>query len=133
MNCPHCTTEILIAIEYDRVELDYCTECKGLWFDAGELELLFGDRDAAERFLSIGSPAQAPPGEKKRLCPECDVTLDKEATASDPPVIFDHCPNGDGLWLDHGELETILAHAEAFADGAPVRTLLTEIFSLQSE
>lgn len=133
MNCPHCKTEVLIALEYDRVELDYCTECKGLWFDAGELELLFGDPDAARKFLSIGSPAQAPPGEKKRLCPECDATLDKEATASDPPVIFDNCPNGDGLWLDNGELETILTHAELIAEGAPVRTLLTEIFSPKPE
>lgn len=129
MNCPHCSAEVLVAVEYDQVEVDYCPACRGIWLDAGELELLFGDAEAARRFLSIGAPTDIPRGEKPRQCPECDVAMTKESTASEPPVIFDHCPNGDGLWLDHGELETILEHAEALGDGAPVRTLLKDMFS----
>ena len=129
MNCPHCRSEVLVAVEYDQVEVDYCAVCKGIWLDAGELELLFGDAAAALDFLTIGSPAEIPHGEEPRKCPECDATMTKESTKSAPPIICDHCPNGDGLWLDHGELETILKHGGSFKQGEEVRILLKNMFS----
>lgn len=129
MNCPHCTTEVLLAIEYDQVEIDYCAVCGGIWLDSGEIELLFGDAAAAQDFLSIGSHAEVPAREKPRICPECDVTMTKEATESAPPVIFDHCPNGDGLWFDRGELHSVLKHSDAFGDRPEVWSLLKNIFS----
>jgi len=39
MICPVCRQSML-DIEYNNIELDYCEKCKGVWFDAGELELL---------------------------------------------------------------------------------------------
>jgi len=39
VNCPACKG-IVAIVEYERIELDYCTNCSGVWFDAGELELL---------------------------------------------------------------------------------------------
>ena len=39
MICPVCK-KATIAIEYRQIELDYCTMCKGVWFDNVELELL---------------------------------------------------------------------------------------------
>jgi Zn-finger nucleic acid-binding protein len=128
MDCPHCKDEVLVAIEYDRVEVDYCAVCKGIWLDAGELELLFGDREAAEALLSIGSPVELPASEAPRKCPICDTVMTKEATTEDPPVIFDHCPNADGMWLDHGELETILSQGASDGEAAEVRSLLKKMF-----
>ncbi len=128
MNCPVCEKEILIALEYESVEIDYCPVCKGIWLDSGELELLFGDEEAATKFLSIGKPTAMPKGEKHRRCPECDKKMTKESTESEHPVIFDHCPRGHGLWLDQGELATILSHPEAQAAGHPVAEYLREIF-----
>jgi Zn-finger nucleic acid-binding protein len=39
MKCPTCTTA-LVAIDYDDtgVEVDFCTQCRGVWLDGGELE-----------------------------------------------------------------------------------------------
>ena len=39
MICPVCHKSML-DIEYNNIELDYCEKCRGVWFDAGELELL---------------------------------------------------------------------------------------------
>ena len=39
MICPVCKKDALI-VEYDRIELDYCPSCGGVWFDSGELDLL---------------------------------------------------------------------------------------------
>jgi Zn-finger nucleic acid-binding protein len=30
----------MVIVEYNEIELDYCTKCRGVWFDAGKLELL---------------------------------------------------------------------------------------------
>ncbi len=37
MRCPKCGME-LIAINYKGIEVDKCSECEGVWLDAGELE-----------------------------------------------------------------------------------------------
>ena len=36
--CPACGTGPLTASSYGGVELDWCGECRGIWFDRGELE-----------------------------------------------------------------------------------------------
>lgn len=37
MRCPKCGME-LIEIDYKRIKVDKCSECEGIWLDAGELE-----------------------------------------------------------------------------------------------
>jgi Zn-finger nucleic acid-binding protein len=39
MICPACKKD-MIVVEYSNVELDYCLNCHGIWFDSDELELL---------------------------------------------------------------------------------------------
>ncbi len=39
MRCPKCGAT-LEAEAYHGIEIDRCTECDGIWFDAGEAELL---------------------------------------------------------------------------------------------
>lgn len=37
MRCPKCGME-MIEIDYKGIEIDKCSECEGIWLDAGELE-----------------------------------------------------------------------------------------------
>ena len=39
MRCPKCGME-LIEIQYKGIEVDKCSECEGIWLDAGELEAI---------------------------------------------------------------------------------------------
>ena len=39
MRCPKCGME-LIEIDYKNIKIDKCSECEGIWFDAGELEII---------------------------------------------------------------------------------------------
>ena len=39
MICPTCR-EVMIVVEQDKIELDHCPNCAGVWFDGGELEVL---------------------------------------------------------------------------------------------
>jgi uncharacterized protein len=39
MKCPKCGYD-LITGEWDEIQIDQCTHCHGIWFDAGEAETL---------------------------------------------------------------------------------------------
>ena len=131
MDCPVCK-EPMIVLEYAEIELDFCVTCEGVWLDAGELELLFGSAAACAAFLTIGSPADAR-GEKRLRCPICRAKMTKETTESDPPILFDHCQNGDGLWFDKGELGEVMKHSEVFGGHGEVPSFLRSIFSEDNE
>jgi len=126
VDCP-VDREPMMAVEYEDIEIDCCPACEGIWLDAGELELLFGDDQACRRFLAGGNPA-AGRVEKTRRCPICRARMEKRATASDAPVTYDRCPRGHGIWLDGGELQTILKEGVSDADGGRVAAFLRELF-----
>ena len=126
MDCPHCRAELLVALEHQRVEVDYCAQCRGVWLDAGEIELIYGDAAAARDFLESRNPV--PRGEKPRRCPECGKRMVKEASEGARPVTVDRCPKGHGLWFDRGELAAILDHAESEDMGTGVGNFLREVF-----
>ncbi len=127
MDCPVCK-EPMIVLEYDEVEVDYCVLCHGVWLDAGELDLLFGDRAITEGFLNSGNP-RAAGGEAVRKCPICRKGMEKRVTGGAEPVVYDACPRDDGLWFDQGELGTVLKHGSDAAGGEEVGAWLRELFA----
>jgi acetyl-CoA carboxylase beta subunit len=46
MKCPKCGAD-LKETELKQVKVDVCPDCKGLWLDAGELELIGKVKDSA--------------------------------------------------------------------------------------
>lgn len=106
MFCPACQST-LIVLELHEVEVDYCTECQGIWLDAGELELLLGSSSQAGEFLESFQNCNTGV-EKKRKCPICRKKMEKiDYTQGESPIL-DRCKKGHGLWFDAGELEKIL-------------------------
>jgi len=45
MKCPKCGGD-LAEQKHEGVSIDVCTECKGIWLDAGELESLTHEKSA---------------------------------------------------------------------------------------
>ena len=126
MNCPVCKNP-MIVLELDRVETDYCTDCGGIWLDAGELELLFGDAHQAKQLVS-SFHRESGVKEKIRPCPICLKKMHKIHAGSErEPVIIDRCPKGHGLWFDRGELSEVLAKGNFDKDRKIIK-LLAEIF-----
>lgn len=53
VRCPKCWME-LIEIDFKGIKVDKCSECQGVWLDAGELEAAAGlERTALDRFFSV--------------------------------------------------------------------------------
>ena len=53
MQCPKCGME-LIEIDYKGIKIDECSECDGIWLDAGELEAVAKlEKTGLDKFFSI--------------------------------------------------------------------------------
>ena len=126
MDCPVCKNA-MITLELADVEIDYCTDCSGIWLDAGELELLLGEQEKAAQLLN-SFKIDTMSTEKPRKCPICDKKMQKIIVGSSEPVLLiDKCRKGDGLWFDRGELQDIVNRAE-LDKGNKIRELLTDMF-----
>jgi len=131
MDCPVCKNA-MITLELDAVEIDYCTECGGIWLDAGELELLLGEPGRARRLID-SLQVDNGKSERARTCPICDGKMQKIIVGSGAPVLLiDKCRKGDGLWFDKGELHEILHRAELDED-SKIQKLLKDVFVQDSD
>ncbi len=127
MDCPACRQPMIVA-ERDGIELDCCTVCRGLWFDAGELDLL-AERNGlprAERNLKGFAAADA--SERSRDCPRCDRAMEKIWFDPARTLLVDRCAHG--LWFDRGEVGRALDSIHPDTPGTPgtIVTFLGETF-----
>jgi Zn-finger nucleic acid-binding protein len=110
MICPVCKKD-MIVVEYSNIELDYCLNCRGVWFDSDELELLLKSMnlDTPDLLPShiLGS-AEAKTTEKKRGCPICRRKMKKTTIGEHPAILVDVCTRKDGIWFDGGEVTQLV-------------------------
>ena len=106
MDCPVCQ-KAMVVLEVDEVEIDHCLECKGIWLDAGELELLLEDIAESRELLSSFKIDKSCL-EKKRKCPICLKEMGKVFCGSAEKILLDKCFNNDGIWFDAGELDRVI-------------------------
>ena len=131
MDCPVCK-DAMITLELKDVEIDYCTDCGGIWLDAGELELLLGEPQKAKQLLD-SFQIERRSEERIRPCPICDKKMQKIKVGSSAPVLLiDKCRRGDGLWFDRGELSDICDKAHLDEDNK-IRKLLNDMFAYDQE
>lgn len=110
MQCPKCHAE-MEHVTFDEVQVDRCTNCKGLWFQPGELEHLRQETWMADYIIDEGS---AKVGKKHNKigevhCPECGSEMKQEFDAEQSHIMYEICPSGHGTYLDAGEF-TDLVH-----------------------
>jgi len=117
MDCPKCPG-VLQPTTIEKVEVDVCPTCEGIWFDPGKLKTIlrrdefdFHNMDLDDEEFS-GKPEEFAGFDldlKLGNCPHC---ADGTKLA---PSLYDHkhqvqvdiCPKGHGLWLDGGEIQKL--------------------------
>jgi Zn-finger nucleic acid-binding protein len=108
MICPTCNSD-MIGVEYNHIELDYCGNCHGVWFDAGELELMLKTLglDGAIPFLNnLLEIKEVKTTEKERRCPLCRQKMKKANLET--KILVDVCSQGEGIWFDGGEVGALV-------------------------
>lgn len=100
IDCPKCGKAMSRWCPAD-VEIDHCSHCKGLWFDANEL---------SRHLSNIGSrhlDQQPQQGAVTTLdCPRCAGQKLLGAFLMD--VAVESCPKCQGIFLDLGEVHELL-------------------------
>ena len=127
MDCPVCKGA-MVVLELQDVEVDHCFGCRGIWLDAGELELLIDDAQRSMELLE-SFEIDKKCSEAKRRCPICNKKMQKVVIGEDKPqLLIDRCRKKHGLWFDGGELQDILKRAKLDSDNK-IQQLLAEMFA----
>ena len=103
MNCPRCNIP-LAGRKYRSIEIDHCPQCRGLWLDFDEMDLLEDGANRSDILKGTREYARRP-GEMP--CPHCGILMDVfNYRAHNLPI--EHCPDNHGYWLDKGEEDRVL-------------------------
>jgi hypothetical protein len=129
MKCP-VTGLPMMVVERDKIELDYCPDCGGIWFDAGELELFAESIEAEVRLPDFSTFPSVKSSEKARRSPRTGKEMDKINLGSEEhQLLIDRDRDGYGLWFDRGELARVLERfigSDAHAGTGRVLKFLSE-------
>lgn len=125
MICPVCN-ESMIVLELNKVEIDYCTNCSGIWLDKGELELLYSLDESKDELKNLFTENKSLK-EKSYKCPICGKRM-RKIQFNNSELVIDKCPYNHGLWFDKGELEEAL-RLKSTTSSQKILELLKEMFS----
>jgi len=104
MKCPKCQGT-LEPVVYAEIEVDRCTDCKGIWFDSLEAQTL--KKIKGSESIDIGNPEV---GRKLNKlgdinCPKCATQMTKMVDNHQPHLWYEKCPVCYGIWFDAGEFK----------------------------
>jgi len=106
MRCPKCRAD-MEQIDYEGTEIDRCTICSGIWFDAGEIDVL-RDKQAAAAIdtgdARIGKQSNAMDNYQ---CPRCSGAMVKVVDPKQTHIWYETCSSCHGSYLDAGELRDL--------------------------
>lgn len=102
MNCPKCNAE-MESVAYENVEVERCTNCKGIWFDSLEQEYL-KKLDGSESVDSGDPKVGKDYNEIDRIeCPKCHTPMIRMVDNKQPHIWFEGCTVCYGTFFDAGE------------------------------
>lgn len=104
LNCPKCSSP-MEKVNFSDVEVDRCTNCKGIWFDLLEHEKLkeiegsetidTGDPDVGKKYNKI----------ENIICPVCKTNMVKMVDNEHPHIWYESCATCYGVFFDAGEFK----------------------------
>lgn len=125
MNCPVCK-EPMIILELNKVEIDYCPNCSGIWLDEGELELLYSIDETKDELKKLFKQTTSL-RENSYKCPICRKRMIK-IQFNNSDLVLDRCTQNHGIWFDKDELEKILT-IKSNSSSEKILSLLKEMFT----
>jgi Zn-finger nucleic acid-binding protein len=117
MTCPNKHGELEKAL-FHNVEVDYCAECLGIFFDQDELQWAKDDADKHINWIDIDmwrDGARLGVVKLDKLCPRCRIPM-VEVNYDKSSIKLDFCKHCKGIWLDRGEFKQMMVYMKKKAD-----------------
>ena len=93
-------------VTFEGIEIDRCTTCRGLWFDAMEHDKLKKKAGAGQAIDTGTLPPDA--GERHKLnCPHCHTPMIGMTARGMPALKFESCTVCYGAFFDAGEFKEL--------------------------
>jgi PAT family beta-lactamase induction signal transducer AmpG len=106
MRCPKCRAD-MEQIEYEGTEVDRCTICHGIWFDAGELDVMKDKQVAATIDTGDKKVGKQSNTIDRYQCPRCGGGMVRVVDSAQPHIWYETCSSCHGSYLDAGELRDL--------------------------
>ena len=108
LQCPKCKSP-MDQVQIEKTQVDRCTSCRGLWFDALEDQDV-REMEAAETLDGPATgPAPAPVKDTQSAidCPRCNSPMIQMVDRLGRRVQYESCPRCHGKFLDAGEFKAL--------------------------
>ena len=125
MVCPVCNESMLI-LEFQEIEIDFCSSCEGIWLDEGEMEAII---EFSETIDLSDFPQKV---KSKRKCPRCFQRMVK-GNFPGTDIEVDVCRRDGGIWLDKGEIQTIAGELCKPSTSNEICQFFAELFDESSD
>ena len=103
MRCPKCRAD-MEQVDVEGIEVDRCTICSGIWFDAGEMDLLKNKQAAAAIDIGDAKTGKQSNAIDSYQCPRCSGAMVKVVDPRQTHIWYETCSACHGSYLDAGEL-----------------------------
>ena len=110
MHCPMCH-EGMKPLKIGEVQIDECLQCRGIWFDKGELAEAKDEVDPDLRWLDFGiwkQEACFQINDEPLKYPRCQEVDMRAINYKEPDIDFTFCPFCEGVWLNADDFKQIL-------------------------
>jgi Zn-finger nucleic acid-binding protein len=110
MDCPVCR-QAMKPVKIGDVRIDECRQCKGIWFDKGELAEAKDEADPDLRFLGMeiwSRKAVFNIRDEPLRCPRCRNISMRIVNFQEPDINITFCAACEGVWLKAGDFNNIL-------------------------
>jgi len=102
LQCPKCNAA-MEQLQVESTQVDRCTACRGLWFDALEDQDIRGT-EGAETLDTDSAPTKPGKAEPSAIdCPRCKSRMIHMVDRLGKRIQYESCPRCHGKFLDAGE------------------------------
>ncbi|MFA5928007.1 MAG: zf-TFIIB domain-containing protein [Candidatus Margulisiibacteriota bacterium] len=117
--CPKCDGHLKNINIHDRIFIDKCEKCKGIWLDHGEFDDVLKLDPRIINKIEQDAPADQKPSmaddlfyfdkdRNIRTCPRCSHNLRETYLKVNNSIYVDVCDFCRGVYYDHGKLSKVM-------------------------
>jgi Zn-finger nucleic acid-binding protein len=111
VQCPKCGGTLQRVVQ-DKIEVERCTQCGGLWFDRLEADRLLKVKGSAAAIDTGDSKVGEQQNEQGQIqCPRCQTLMIRMVDMKQHHIWYESCTVCGGKWFDAGEFKDLQQHS----------------------